>query len=187
MNESEFFKKIREAGGRGYLAGGAVRDMVMGRAAHDKDYLVCGMLPEEFTALFPEARRAGKSFPVFLLEIGGAVCEVAFARVERKTGRGYTGFEARCGRDITVEQDLVRRDTTINSMAMDDEGRIIDPYGGAADVGRKIIRATSAAHFAEDPVRALRAARQAAQFGFDIEPATLALMGRCAESPRRSR
>ena len=89
MNESEFFKKIREAGGRGYLAGGAVRDMVMGRAAHDRDYLVCGMLPEEFTALFPEARRAGKSFPVFLLEIGGAVCEVAFARVERKTGRGY--------------------------------------------------------------------------------------------------
>ena len=184
MNESEFFKKIREAGGRGYLAGGAVRDMVMGRAAHDRDYLVCGMLPEEFTALFPEARRAGKSFPVFLLEIGGAVCEVAFARVERKTGRGYTGFEARCGRDITVEQDLVRRDTTINSMAMDDEGRIIDPYGGAADVGRKIIRATSPAHFAEDPVRALRAARQAAQFGFDIEPATLALMGRCAEELR---
>lgn len=184
MNESEFFIKIREAGGRGYLAGGAVRDMVMGRAAHDRDYLVCGMLPDEFTALFPEARRAGKSFPVFLLEIGGAVCEVAFARVERKTGRGYTGFEARCGRDITVEQDLVRRDTTINSMAMDDEGRIIDPYGGAADVGRKIIRATSAAHFAEDPVRALRAARQAAQFGFEIEPATLALMGRCAEELR---
>ena len=184
MNESEFFKKIREAGGRGYLAGGAVRDMVMGRAAHDRDYLVCGMLPEEFTALFPEARLAGKSFPVFLLEIGGAVCEVAFARVERKTGRGYTGFEARCGKDITVEQDLVRRDTTINSMAMDGEGRIIDPYGGKADIERKIIRATSAAHFAEDPVRALRAARQAAQFGFEIEPATLALMGRCAEELR---
>ena len=184
MNESEFFKKIREAGGRGYLAGGAVRDMVMGRAAHDRDYLVCGMLPDEFTALFPVARRAGKSFPVFLLEIGGAVCEVAFARIERKTGRGYSGFEARCGRDITVEQDLVRRDTTINSMAMDDEGRIIDPYGGAEDVRRKIIRATSARHFAEDPVRALRAARQAAQFGFVIEPATLALMVCCAEELR---
>lgn len=180
MNESEFFKKIEEAGGRGYLAGGAVRDKVMGRAAHDSDYLVCGMLPDEFTRLFPEARQAGKSFPVFLLEVGGAVCEVAFARVERKTGRGYTGFEARCGKDITVEQDLVRRDTTINSMAMDGEGRIIDPYGGRADIERKIIRATSAAHFAEDPVRALRAARQAAQFGFEIEPATLALMGRCA-------
>ena len=95
------------------------------------------MLPDEFTGLFPEARQAGKSFPVFLLEVGGTVCEVAFARVERKTGRGYTGFEARCGKDITVEQDLVRRDTTINSMAMDGEGRIIDPYGGKADIERK--------------------------------------------------
>lgn len=184
MNEREFFQKIKTAGGQGYLVGGAVRDMVMGRAAHDRDYLVCGMLPDEFTGLFPEARLAGKSFPVFLIEIGGAVCEAAFARVERKTGRGYTGFEARCGKDITVEQDLVRRDTTINSMAMDCEGRIIDPYGGRADIERKIIRATSAAHFAEDPVRALRAARQAAQFGFEIEPATLALMGRCAEELR---
>ena len=184
MNESEFFKKLRAADGRGYLAGGAVRDMVMGRAAHDRDYLVCGMLPGEFSALFPDARRAGKSFPVFLLEIGGAVCEVAFARVERKTGRGYTGFEARCGKEITVEQDLARRDTTINSMAADEEGRIIDPYGGVSDIRRKIIRATSAEHFAEDPVRALRAARQAAQFGFGIEPATLALMGLCAEELR---
>lgn len=184
MNESEFFKKISDAGGRGYLVGGAVRDMVMGRAAHDRDYLVCGMTPDEFTALFPDARPVGKSFPVFLLEIDGVVCEIAFARVERKTGRGYTGFEARCGKDITVEQDLARRDTTINSMAADEEGHIIDPFGGVSDIRRKIIRATSAEHFSEDPVRALRAARQAAQFGFDVEPATLTLMGRCAEELR---
>lgn len=181
MEEREFFKKIREAGGRAYLVGGAVRDMLMGRAAHDRDYLVCGVAREDFVKIFPDARPAGRSFPVFLLEIGGAICEAALARVERKTGRGYAGFEAACAKEITVEQDLARRDTTINSMATDEHGCLIDPFGGAADIHQKIIRVTSAAHFAEDPVRALRAARQAAQFGFQIEAETLALMKECAD------
>ena len=184
MDEREFFKKIREAGGRAYLVGGAVRDMLMGHLAHDRDYLVCGVTREDFLSLFPDARLAGRSFPVFLLEIDGAVCEAAFARIERKTGRGYSGFSAECGKDITVEQDLARRDTTINSMAMDEEGRVIDPFGGDEDIRRKVIRATSPRHFAEDPVRALRAARQAAQFRFTIEAETLRLMGKCVDELR---
>ena len=183
MTEREFFKKVQEAGGAAYLVGGAVRDRLMGRAVHDRDYVVCGLLPETFRSLFPEARRVGRSFPVFLLEIDGLLCETAFARRERKSGFGYKGFDVFCAPGITIEEDLYRRDTTVNSMAVGADGRLVDPYGGARDIGLRLIRATSW-HFCEDPVRALRAARQAAQFGFSIAPPTLAMMERCAEELR---
>lgn len=183
MKEREFFEKVKAAGGDAYLVGGAVRDALMARATHDRDYVVCGLLPAAFCAAFPEARRVGRSFPVFLLEIDGQLCETAFARRERKNGAGYKGFEISCSPAITIEEDLYRRDTTVNSMARGAGGRLIDPYGGVRDIGLRLIRATSG-HFCEDPVRALRAARQAAQLGFSIDPATLEMMGRCAAELR---
>lgn len=163
--------------------GGAVRDTLMGRMLHDRDYVVCGMTDALFHVLFPQARAAGKSFPVYLLKIDGAVCEVAFARHERKSGKGYKGFVVTCAPDITIEEDLYRRDTTINSMAIDENGVLIDPYGGERDLKLGVIRAVSE-HFREDPVRALRAARQSAQFGFSIERGTVEMMSMCADELR---
>lgn len=180
MDRNTFFEKVRISGGSAYLVGGAVRDALMGRACSDRDYVVCGLDLETFAGAFREARRAGLSFPVFLLEIDGETCEVAFARTDRKSGSGHKGFEVACGRDITIEQDLFRRDLTINSMAESEDGVLIDPYGGARDIRNGVIRAVSS-HFTEDPVRALRAARQAAQFGFEIEERTLVMMKECAE------
>lgn len=179
MDETEFLEKIRARGGRGYIVGGWVRDWLRGAAAHDKDYVVAGLAEAAFAATFGAAVRTGRAFPVYRMEIGGAVCEVALARKERKTGTGYRGFAAASGPAVTIEEDLFRRDTTMNSIAYDPlAGELVDPYGGAADIGRKVVRATSA-HFAEDPVRALRAARQAAQLEFAIEPGTLAAMRAC--------
>ena len=183
MTERELFARVKEAGGKAYLVGGAVRDRLMGRAVHDRDYVVCGLSPEVFHALFPGARLVGRSFPVFLLEVDGQLCETAFARRERKNGSGYKGFEVCCAPDITIEEDLYRRDTTVNSMALGADGCLVDPYGGARDIKLRLIRATSE-HFCEDPLRALRAARQAAQLDFSIEAATLAMMGRCAAELR---
>ena len=178
MTEKEFFQKIKNFGGRAYLVGGAVRDAVMGIDPHDRDYVICGMELADFTSVFPDARPVGLSFPVFLLDIGGAPCEVAFARREIKSGTGYKGFKFSCGKDISIEEDLFRRDTTINSMARDEHGNIIDPYGGVRDIRDKKLRAVSD-HFCEDPIRALRAARQAAQFEFDIAGPTLLMMKEC--------
>ena len=159
--------------------GGCVRDRFMSRAVHDRDYVLCGVSEEAFLASFPQARRVGASFPVFLLGIDGEDCEVAFARRERKTGRGYTGFSVSAEPDVTIAEDLFRRDTTMNAMALSlPDGELLDPYGGRADIKNKTIRAVSR-HFLEDPVRALRAARQAAQFGFEIEPGTTELMKAC--------
>ena len=158
-----------------------MRDRLRGAVPHDKDYVVTGLVEDAFLAAFPEAKRVGRGFPVYLLEVDGNVCEVAFARRERKTGPGYRGFEMSARPDITIEDDLYRRDTTMNSMAESLEtGELIDPFGGARDIGHRVIRATSE-HFADDPVRALRAARQAAQFGYAIEPGTMRMMEKCRE------
>lgn len=182
MTEKLFFKTIADAGGAAYLVGGAVRDMIMNMRPHDKDYVLCGITVNNFVALFPQAHACGKKFPVFLLDIDSATCEIAFARREKKNGTGYKGFDFQCGADITIEEDLFRRDLTINSMACDADGNIIDPYGGRRDIANKTIRATSS-HFNEDPIRALRAARQLAQFGadFEIEQNTLKAMGECGQ------
>ena len=183
MTEREFFERVKKAGGSAYLVGGAVRDALMGRSVNDRDYVVCGLTSDKFISAFPDAFRVGRSFPVFLQDVGGVRCEIAFARREIKKGSGYKGFEVFCSPEITIEEDLFRRDSTVNSMARDSEGRLIDPYSGARDIAARVIRATSE-HFFEDPLRALRAARQAAQFEFSIEPRTLSMMALCAEELR---
>ncbi|MBQ6004651.1 MAG: HD domain-containing protein [Selenomonadaceae bacterium] len=181
MTEVDFAKKIHELGGKAYLVGGAVRDKFRGVHAHDRDYCVTGVDEKIFAEAFPHAVKFGKSFPVYSVEIDGKFCEVAFARTERKVGTGYRGFEILFAPNVTIEQDLFRRDTTINAMAIEIlSGELVDPFGGREDVINKKIRAVSE-HFIDDPVRALRAARQAAQFNFEICAETVEAMKICGE------
>ena len=180
MTEMEFAKKISDVGGNAYLVGGAVRDMIRGVEPHDKDYCLTGMTADGFRKIFPAAQKFGKSFPVYSVEIDGKNCEVALARTERKVGRGYRGFKVNFDSSVTIEDDLFRRDTTINAMAIDIlSKKLIDPFNGYDDVINKKIRAVSH-HFTDDPVRALRAARQSAQFDFDIVDETFEAMNLCA-------
>ena len=179
MTEFDFAKKIHNLGGTAYLVGGAVRDKFRGVVAHDKDYCVTGVEEKNFAKTFPYAVKFGKSFPVYSVKIDSKNCEVAFARTEKKIGTGYRGFEISFSPTVTIKQDLFRRDTTINAMAIELlSGELIDPFGGREDVLNKKIRAVSE-HFTDDPVRALRAARQSAQFGFDICAETIEAMKRC--------
>lgn len=154
-----------------YAVGGAVRDRLLGRPVADEDFVVVGASPEQMEQL--GYRTVGKDFPVFLHPQTNQ--QYALARTERKTARGYKGFEVHASPEITLEQDLARRDLTINAIARDDKGNIIDPYQGAADLKAGILRHVSEA-FVEDPVRVLRVARFAARFGFRIAPETLELM-----------
>ena len=157
-----------------YLVGGAVRDKLLGYPFHEKDWVVVGATPEEMEA--KGFTPVGKDFPVFLHPITKE--EYALARTERKTGRGYAGFSFYCGEDVTLEDDLIRRDLTINAMAEDEHGNIVDPYGGQTDIKTKKLRHVSDA-FLEDPVRILRVARFAARYhhlGFTIADETIALM-----------
>ncbi|MDO4952550.1 MAG: HD domain-containing protein [Synergistaceae bacterium] len=180
MDEIKFARKIKDAGGEIYLVGGCVRDRLLGKKPNDKDYLLCGISEDVFIQLFPRAVKVGKSFPVYLMYVGAKRCEIAFARTERKTGQGYTGFSVDYNPHITVEEDLYRRDLTINSMAYSVlERKLTDPFGGRRDLKNKILRATSE-HFSEDPVRALRTARFAAQLDFAVSHKTLKMMASCA-------
>jgi tRNA nucleotidyltransferase (CCA-adding enzyme) len=157
-----------------YLVGGAVRDKLLGLAAGDRDYVVVGALPEDLLAR--GYRPVGRDFPVFLHPQTGE--EYALARTERKSGRGYHGFVFQADASVTLEQDLARRDLTINAIAEDAQGGLIDPFGGARDIDARVLRHVSPA-FAEDPVRVLRTARFAARFsplGFTVAPETMALM-----------
>ena len=154
-----------------YSVGGAVRDELLGLPVTYRDYVVVGAGPEEMVRL--GFRPVGKDFPVFLHPQTHE--EYALARTERKVARGYHGFEFHAAPEITLEQDLARRDLTINAIARDEHGGIIDPFGGAADLKAGVLRHVSPA-FAEDPVRILRVARFAARFGFPIAPETQALM-----------
>ncbi len=157
-----------------YLVGGAVRDQLLGRTLVDRDYVVVGATPEQMLAR--GFRAVGKDFPVFLHPHTQE--EYALARTERKTGRGYHGFSFQADATVTLEQDLARRDLTINAMARAEDGTLIDPFGGAHDLQARRLRHVSPA-FAEDPVRVLRVARFAARYaalGFAIAPETLALM-----------
>ena len=155
-----------------YEVGGAVRDELLGLPVKDRDYVVVGATPEEMTRL--GYRAVGKDFPVFLHPQSHD--EYALARTERKTARGYRGFQVYAAPDVTLDEDLRRRDLTINAMARDEQGQLIDPYGGERDLRAKVLRHASEA-FAEDPVRVLRVARFAARYGdFSVAPETLALM-----------
>ena len=156
---------------RVYTVGGAVRDELLRLPVVDRDYVVIGATPEQMIAL--GYKPVGKDFPVFLRPQTHA--EYALARTERKTARGYHGFAFHAAPDVTLEQDLARRDLTINAIAKDELGNLIDPYHGAADLKAGVLRHVSPA-FAEDPVRILRLARFAARFGFVIADETLQLM-----------
>jgi tRNA nucleotidyltransferase (CCA-adding enzyme) len=154
-----------------YCVGGAVRDRLLGLPVKDHDWVVIGSTPEEMTA--QGFQPVGKDFPVFLHPKTHE--EYALARTERKTARGYRGFSVYSAPDVTLEEDLLRRDFTINAIAEDAQGNLIDPHGGRDDLRAGILRHVSPA-FNEDPVRILRAARFAARFGFQIAPETLLLM-----------
>lgn len=157
-----------------YLVGGAVRDKLLGRSYSERDWVVVGATEQEM--LSAGYKRVGKDFPVFIHPESKE--EYALARTERKKGKGYYGFECHASPEVTLEEDLARRDLTINAMAENEEGEIIDPYGGESDLEKKILRHVSPA-FSEDPVRILRLARFAARFaslGFRVSEATTALM-----------
>ncbi|HUL19696.1 MAG TPA: multifunctional CCA addition/repair protein [Steroidobacteraceae bacterium] len=159
---------------RVYLVGGAVRDRLLQRPVKERDWVVVGATPEELVRLGYEP--VGREFPVFLHPTTHE--EHALARLERKVGPGYRGFTTQFAPTVTLEEDLKRRDLTINAMAQDENGALIDPYGGQADLAARLLRHVSEA-FVEDPVRVLRVARFAAryaQLGFQIAPATRALM-----------
>jgi tRNA nucleotidyltransferase (CCA-adding enzyme) len=159
---------------RTYLVGGAVRDRLLGRPSADRDFVVVGATPEDMVAR--GFRPVGKDFPVFIDPATGE--EHALARTERKSGRGYHGFTFHTSPGVTLEQDLERRDLTINAIAESQEGTLVDPFGGVRDLERRMLRHVSPA-FAEDPLRVLRVARFAARFaplGFTIADETLALM-----------
>jgi len=163
---------------KAYVVGGAVRDELLGLSLKDRDYVVVGATPEEMVRL--GFKPVGKDFPVFLHPQTKE--EYALARTERKSGRGYKGFTVHAAPEVTLEEDLRRRDLTINAMAKDlDSGALIDPFRGKQDLEQKILRHVSEA-FAEDPVRILRVARFAARFGFRVANETMALMQKMVQS-----
>lgn len=172
MSIIEIANIIKENGGTLYLVGGAVRDEIMNRKVHDEDYCITGIEKEAFEKLFPNAYKRGKSFGVYDIENK----EFALARKDKKIGKGHKEFEVQNGKDITIEEDLARRDITINSIAKEVlTGKIIDPYGGIEDIQNKIIRATTDS-FIEDPLRVYRVARFASQFNFAVEENTIKMM-----------
>jgi tRNA nucleotidyltransferase (CCA-adding enzyme) len=163
-----------------YLVGGAIRDKLLGLEPGDRDHVVVGATPEEMLA--QGFKPVGRDFPVFLHPRTGE--EYALARTERKSGRGYRGFVVDSDPSVTLEEDLARRDFTINAIAQDEQGNLFDPLGGARDVQARVLRHAGSA-FVEDPLRVLRAARFMARFaglGFAVAPETMALMREMAKS-----
>ena len=178
-----FAKKISKMGGRAYLVGGFVRDQFLDEKSHDHDILITGITKKDFEKEFPMAFESGNKFPVYRMEMEveekKEVIEIAFARKEKSIGAGHNDYEILFTPNVTVEEDLYRRDLTMNSMAMDVITReIVDPFGGKNSIKNGVISATSK-HFIEDPLRALRAARQAAKFKFEIDDKTIEMMTSC--------
>ncbi|WP_083602125.1 hypothetical protein [Thalassotalea sp. PP2-459] len=163
-----------------YLVGGAVRDHLLGREIKERDYVVVGTTVQQMLSL--GFTQVGKDFPVFLHPETKE--EYALARTEKKQGQGYRGFVCNASPEVTLEQDLLRRDLTVNAMAMTSDGHIIDPYHGQIDLNNRVLRHVSDA-FIEDPLRVLRVARFAARYhylGFSVAPETLALMTKISQS-----
>ena len=177
MSIIEIANKIKENGGTLYLVGGAIRDEIMNRKIHDEDYCVTGIEKEKFEELFPNAYKRGKSFGVYDIENK----EFALARKDKKIGKGHKEFEVQNGKDITIKEDLARRDITINSIAKNVlTEEIIDPYGGIKDIENKVIKATTNS-FIEDPLRVYRVARFASELNFEVEENTIEMMGKIKE------
>lgn len=172
MQTDEIANKIKEKGGSLYLVGGAVRNKFLNLEIHDEDYCVCGLTEKEFIKLFPNAKPIGKAFKVF--DLDGK--EFALARKDVKKGLGHKDFEIQSNPNITIEEDLYRRDITINSIAENVLTKeIIDPFNGIKDIQNKIIRATSLS-FKDDPLRVYRVARFASQLEFNVDVETIKLM-----------
>lgn len=177
MEIEQIAKLIEKNGGRLYLVGGAIRNSLLNRPIFDEDYCVVGLEKKEFLKLFPNAHIRGKSFEVFDLEGN----EFALARTEKKIGIGHKEFEIITSKSITIEEDLKRRDITINSIAQDVLTKeVIDPYGGVEDIKNGIIKATSD-KFLEDPLRVYRVARFASQFDFKVDHNTIKMMNSLRE------
>lgn len=174
-------KQISDMNGRCYFVGGYVRDLILNRKSHDVDICVVGISHYDFEENFPEAKMTGKSFPVYRLETEYGDTEFAFARKERKISPGHSGFDVIFDKSVTLEQDLYRRDLTINAIAKDVlTGDVIDPFKGTRDLVKRTINAVSF-HFLDDPLRALRAARFSSQLGFEISNRTYLFMNNCKE------
>lgn len=172
MDIIEIAQKINQIGGTLYLVGGAVRDKLLGREFNDEDYCITGITAKEFQKLFPNAHIRGKSFEVF--DIDGK--EFALARRETKKGKGHREFDIETGKNISIIEDLARRDITINSIAKNVlTEEFIDPFNGIEDIKKGILRATTE-KFKEDPLRVYRVARFSAQIEFNIEEGTIKLM-----------
>lgn len=165
-------QKIKKAGGDLYLVGGAIRDELLGKEVHDKDFCVTGLTEDEFIKLFPEAHIRGKAFSVFDIDEN----EFALARTEKKVGKGHKEFEIVNNKELRIQEDLKRRDITINSIAQDVlTKQIIDPFKGQQDIKNKLIRHVSS-NFKEDPLRVYRVARFAASLEFNVDEETINLM-----------
>ena len=170
----------RLAGLNVYRVGGAVRDELLGWPVYDNDWVVVGTTPDAMRKR--GFKPVGRDFPVFLHPETAE--EYALARTERKSGHGYGGFEVHASPDVSLEEDLLRRDLTINAMAQSTEGELTDPFNGQGDIERRVLRHISAA-FSEDPLRVLRTARFLARYaslGFTIAPETLTLMRKVSRS-----
>lgn len=178
-----FVRKLEEIEAKGYLVGGAIRDKILADikgiqsyTPKDHDYVVTGVTQEKFEIQFPDANLVGKDFPVYLLMIDGESCEVALARTERKVESGHKGFKIITSPNLTIEDDLARRDLTINSMAISlHDGSLVDPFNGKRDLEKGIVRPTTDA-FSEDPLRVYRVARFAAMLGVTPPEETLQAM-----------
>lgn len=176
MNITQFAEKLTKHNANGYLVGGAVRDKHIGLDPKDRDYCVTGLDQDGFESIFPNAELQGKDFPVYRMELAGEPCEVALARTERKTAAGHRGFAIESNPSVTIQDDLSRRDLTINAMAEClHTGDVVDPFFGQADLQNGVLRATTDA-FGEDPLRVYRTARFAAKFGFGVDAATIQTM-----------
>jgi len=173
MTEREFAEIIKEKGGTLYRVGGCVRDEIRGVTPNDIDFVVTGLEADQINL----DKIVGQDFPVFHVTFEDLTsCEVALARKEKKNGKGYHGFTFFSDKNVTIEEDLARRDFTMNAMAKDVlTGKFIDPFDGADSIRRKCIEATSDA-FVEDPLRVFRAARFAAQFNFSLSGCTVGFM-----------
>lgn len=166
-----------------YLVGGAVRDTLLGRQPKDHDYVAVGATAADVLTAFPEAQAMGKAFPVFMVPGRG---EVALARREKKTGPGHGGFEVAFGPEVTLGEDLSRRDLTVNAMAMDDDtGKVIDLFGGRRDLENRVLRHVGGA-FLDDPLRVYRLARFAAQLGFSVASETADVASHVTEGELRA-
>jgi len=180
MTFNEFANKIANIGGVAYFFCGCVPGEIMNNTPPDIYIVVCGITVDKFNSVFT-AKQTGNAFPVFRLDIENQEIEVAFARIERKVSEGHNGFVMEFSPNVTIEEDLIRRDVTMNAIAKNIlTGEILDPFNGIEDIRNYIIRATSN-HFVEDALRVLRVARFAAKYNFIVDDNTIELMASCRE------